>query len=99
MPVVLSLSGPPITAQTGGGFCEADICASDFKGMYEQSEASLHAAVQALSDDQFAGFDIALFEGANFDIREPYERYQSFALNRVGETGYNNPLLNIYRAR
>lgn len=49
--------------------------------------------------EQFQGFGVALFEGSQFDIRQPHEQFQFFALNRVGETGYNNPILNIYRAR
>ena len=99
MPVILALNGPPITAQTGGGFCEADICPSDFKGMYEQTEAALDSAIRSMTPQQFVGFGVALFEGSHFDIRDPYERFNSFALNRVGETGYNNPVLNIYRAQ
>lgn len=97
-PVVLTLNGPPITAQTAGGVCEADICPSDFKGMYHQAEAVLDGALQYLSIEQLKGFGVSLFEGAHFDIRKPYERYRPFALNRVAETGYNNPVLNIYRA-
>ena len=98
LPVILSLNGPPITAQTGGGFRKADICPSDFKGMYEQTEAALDSALRSLTSRQFVGFGVALFEGSHFDIRDPYERFDSYALNRVGETGYNNPVLNIYRA-
>ena len=99
VPVVISLNGPPVTAQTGGAFCEAEICPSDFKGMYNQSEAMLHAALRSLTREQFRGFGVSLFEGAHFDIRQPYEDFPGFSLNRVGETGYNNPVLNIYRAR
>lgn len=99
VPVVLFLNGPPITAQTGGEFCEAEICPSDFRGAYEQIEAALDAALNHLSVEQFRGFAVALFEGSHFDIREPHEQFPGFALNRVGETGYNNPVLNIYRAR
>ena len=40
-----------------------------------------------------------MFEGSHFDIRDPYEQFRSFSLNRVGEAGYNNPVLNIYRAQ
>ena len=98
MPVVLSLHGPPIAAQTGGGFCEAQICPSDFKGMYEQAEAILDAAIRSIPRDQLVGFGVSLFEGSQFDIREPYEAFDGFSLNRVGETGYNNPILNVYRA-
>ena len=98
-PVVLSLNGPPITAQTGGGFCEAEICPSDFRGMYDQTESVLDAAMRHLSRDQLEGFGVSLFEGSHFDIRSPYEEYAGFSLNRVGETGYNNPVLNIYRAQ
>jgi hypothetical protein len=99
IPVVLYLNGPPITAQTGGPPCEADICPSDFRGTYEQIEATLDAALHHLSPEQFRGFGVALFDGAHFDIREPHEQFPGFPLNRVGETGYNNPVLNIYRTR
>ncbi len=99
LPVLVTLNGPPITAQTGGPFCEADICPSDFSGMYRQAEAILNAALQSLTADQLAGFGVSVFEGSHFDIRDPYEKFVGFALNRVGETGYNNPVLNAYRAR
>jgi len=99
MPVILHLLGPPISAQTGSEFCEGDICPSDFKGMYEQAEAALLSALENLSPQQFQGYGIALFEGSHFDIREPHEAFEHFTLNRVGETGYNNPVLNIYRSK
>ena len=67
--------------------------------MYEQSEAALSSALQSFSPEQLLGFGISIFEGSHFDIRKPYEGFGSFSLNRVGETGYNNPVLNIYRAR
>ncbi len=98
-PVVLAASGPPITANTGGHFCEADICEADFKGTYDQTEAWLTAAVAALAPGQLRGFGAALFEGSHFDIRDPHEEFGGFALNRAAETGYNNPVLNIWRAR
>jgi hypothetical protein len=97
--VLLMLSGGPITAQTEGGFCEADICASDFRGAFDQTEAWPGAAIDHLSSQQFVGFGVAIFDGSHFDIREPYEQFSGFPLNRAGETGYNNPVLNIYRAQ
>ena len=99
LPVVLYLSGPPITASTGGGFCEAEICPSDFRGAYEQAEAVLDEALAALGPQRLRGLGVALFEGSQFDLRRPYERFASFSLNRVGETGFNSPVLNAYRAR
>lgn len=99
MPVLLMLSGGPITAQTEGEFCEADICASDFRGAFDQTEAWPGAAIDHLSSQQFVGFGVAIFDGSHFDIREPYEQFSGFPLNRAGETGYNNPVLNIYRAQ
>jgi len=99
LPVILMLSGPPLTAQTGGAFCEAEICASDFSTAYAQIEAWLGAALDTIPPEQFAGLGLALFDGAQFDIREPYEQYEFYELNRVGETGYNHPAVNIYRAR
>ena len=98
MPVIIMAGGPPITSVTSGGGCEAEICPSDFGLAYEQVELWLSAALDSLSTEQFRGFGSALFEGAHFDIREPYEEY-SFPLNRVGETGYNHPALNIWRAQ
>ncbi|HJM88955.1 MAG TPA: hypothetical protein QF624_04915 [Dehalococcoidia bacterium] len=98
-PVLLMASGPPLASQTEGGFCEADICPSDFRGAFNQTEAWLGAALDHLTTDQFRGFGAAIFEGSHFDIRTPFEQYASFPLNRVGETGYNDPALNIYRAQ
>lgn len=96
-PVMLFLTGGPIAAQTTGIFCEADICASDFIGAYEMAEGTLAAALEVLTTEQFRGFGVATFEGAHFDIRNPYEDF-GFPLNRVGETGYNHPILNVWRA-
>ena len=59
----------------------------------------LHAALQSLSPEQFLGLGVTLFEGSHFDIREPYENFFSLLLNREGETGYNNPVPNIYWAQ
>ena len=98
-PVVIMLPGPPLTTQTGGAFCEAEICPSDFAIAYAQTEGLLDAALDAIPPDQFVGFGLAMFDGAHFDIREPYEHYDFYSLNRAGETGYNNPVVNIYRAR
>jgi len=98
-PVVLFLNGPPITAQTGGEFCQADVYPSDFEAAFDQGEAALYAALEHLTPEQFLGFGVALFDGSHFDIREPIESFTGFALNRAGETGYNHPMLNIYRAR
>ncbi len=96
-PAMLILNGGPIEAQTIGTFCEADICASDFAGAYEMAEGALAAALDVFSPEQLRGFGIATFEGSHFDIREPYEDL-GFPLNRVGETGYNHPILNVWRA-
>lgn len=98
-PVLLMLPGPPLTAQTGGAFCEAEICPSDFSTAYTQIEAWLGAALDTIPREQFVGFGLAMFDGAHFDIREPYEQYEFYDLNRVGETGYNHPVSNIYRAQ
>lgn len=98
-PVILFLAGPPITAQTGGEFCEAEICPSDFAGAYRMAEGALTAALDTLSPGQLRGFGAALFEGSHFDLRDPYENFGTFSLNRVAETGYNHPVLNLWRAR
>lgn len=97
-PVLLFLSGPPIEALTSGVFCEADVCLSDFAGSYEMAEATLTAALEAFTPDQLDGFGVALFEGSHFDIRHPIEEF-GFPLNRVAETGYNQPILNVWRAQ
>jgi hypothetical protein len=99
MPVVLTLNGPPITSQTGSDFCEADICPSDFAGMYNLAEAALTTAMDAFTPEQLRGFGVSMFEGSHFDIRQPYETFPGFSLNRVGETGFNNPILNVYLAQ
>ena len=98
-PVILMSSGLPIAAATGAEEgCEAEICASDFDASYEQFEAWLTAALDAFPPGQIVGIGTALFEGSHFDIRKPYESLGGLNLNRVGETGYNNPTLNIWRA-
>ncbi len=98
-PVVLMAAGPPITAQTGAGaFCEAEICPSDFDAAYTQFEAWLGAAIDAFDTDRLLGVGIALYEGSHFDLRRPVEQFAGFGLNRVGETGYNHPGLNVWRA-
>lgn len=95
-PVMLFLTGGPLAAQTGGTFCEADICPSDFVGAYEMAEGALDAGLEFFSPAQFQGFGVALFEGSHFDIRSPFEDV-GYPLNRVGETGYNHPILNVWR--
>ncbi|MGD8758680.1 MAG: hypothetical protein PVJ07_00350 [Anaerolineales bacterium] len=95
---MLILNGPPIKAQTGGQFCEPEVCPSDFRGTSDQSEAALHPALQLISRAQFLGVGVALFDSSHFDIRSPIECFTNFALNCSGETGYNHPMLNIYRA-
>lgn len=96
-PVVLE-SGGTLTAFTEAVGCEADYCETDFKYSYLYSETAIKAVQENLGN-QFAGVGVKLFEGAHFDIRNPVENKSGFELNRVGETGYNNPVLNIYTAR
>ena len=79
--------------------CEAEICPSGVKGMYEQTEGVLDAAIRAPSPGQLIGLGVATFEGSHLAIREPYQTLGDIPLNRVGETGYNNPVPNIYRAQ
>ncbi len=98
--VILTTGGPPIASTTGSaGFCEAEICPSDFDAAYEQFESWLSAALDAFPASQLVGIGTSLFEGSHFDIRDPYEDFAGFSLNRVGETGYNHPALNVWRAR
>lgn len=98
LPVVLHLNGPPLRMSTGGPRCEADICPADFRGAFEQGEAVLDEALRAFAPGQLRGFGVALFDGSHFDIRHPYERFTGFSLNRAGETGFDSPVLNVYRA-
>lgn len=85
-----------LLAQTTGQFCEADVCTSDFAGTYDQTEAWFLAALDAFAAGQVVGFSAAIFDGSHFDILAPYEHYDGYSLNRSGETGFNNPALNIY---
>ena len=98
LPVVL-VGGGQLAGSTKGTFCEADICLSDFHNAYNQTEAWMRAALEAFPPEQLAGFGIAGYDGTHFDIRDPYEQFELFPLNRSGETGYNSPALNVYRAR
>lgn len=99
MPMVLLMGGPPIEAQTGGGACEGDICLSDFDGAYAIAEAALAAGLDAIAPADFRGFGLALYEGSHFDVMDPFEMFDLFPLNRVGETGYNHPVTNIWLTR
>ena len=98
LPVII-VGGGQLEGSTKGIFCEADVCASDFHNAYNQAEAWMTSALDAFPPEQIAGFGIAGYDGAHFDIREPYEQFELFPLNRSGETGYNSPALNVYRAR
>ena len=80
-------------------FCEAEICVSDFKFGFEQPEAWMNAALDVFAPGQIVGFALGMSDGAHFDIRDPYEQFEQFAMNRSGETGYNAPALNVYRAQ
>ena len=80
-------------------FCEAEICASDFRYGYEHPEAWMNAALEAFAPGQIKGFAIGMYDGGHFDVRDPYEQFEFLSLNRSGETGYNAPALNVYRAQ
>ncbi len=96
-PVVVMGAGPPITAQTGaGGFCEAEVCPSDFDASYDQFVAWLDASM-ATFGERLVGVGIPMFDGSHFDIRDPIETFPRYGLNRVGETGFNHPGLNPWR--
>lgn len=97
-PVHLMVGGPPLTGMTIAEFCEADICTSDFGPAFDQIEAALEAALNSFAPGQVTGLSVALFDGAHYDILDPYEQIDVVRLNRSGETGYNSPILNIYRA-
>ncbi|MGD2252622.1 MAG: hypothetical protein PVF70_06885 [Anaerolineales bacterium] len=43
--MVLFIGGPPITAHTGGLFCELEVWPSDCQGTSDQAEAAIHAAL------------------------------------------------------
>lgn len=99
MPVVIAPRGAPLETVVTGAFCEASICPSAFSAYYRAYEPAIQTMLSRFAPGQVKNFAIPTFEGAHFDIRQPYERYEGFSLNRVGETGFNNPLLNLYSAR
>lgn len=82
-----------------GGFCEAEICPSDFSDYVSAFESVVEATLDAFPSDRLEGFGIPIFDGAHFDIRNPYETIGGLSLNRAGETGFNNPLMNLYYAQ
>jgi hypothetical protein len=98
-PVHLMVGGPPITGFTISDYCESDICAADFGPAFDQVEAWLVAALDSFAPGQVTRFSSALFDGAHYDILDPYEDVDGLRLNRAAETGYNSPILNIYRAK
>lgn len=98
-PVHLMVGGPPVTGVTISEFCEAEICTADFGPAYDQAEAWLDAAMRSFKPGQVTGLSVALFDGAHYDILDPYEKIGPLHLNRAAETGYNSPILNIYRSQ
>ena len=92
MPVIVSPWAGPMDFYTVGGFCEGEICLSAFEDYYTMNEALFDQALASFPIDQIESFVIPLVDGGHFDIRDPQEG----GVNRVGETGFNNPLLNIY---
>ena len=99
LPVWLSPWAGPMDFYAAGTFCEAEVCASDFTAYYALNEALFDAALNVFPVSQIQAFVIPLFDGSHFDIRDPQELRGGIRLNRVGETGFNNPLLNIYLSR
>ncbi len=91
--------GSPVSANTGGEFCEADVCPGDFSAAYAYAEAVLLAGDEFLTATQFTGFGVALFDGAQVDIRQPIEDFGDFELNQLAEAAAFNPVLNIWRTR
>ncbi len=100
MPVILTSFWGPMEFATTGEFCEAEVCASGFSDYYAVHETLILAMLDAFPLEQLEAFGVALFDGgAHFDIREPQESRGGTMLNRVGETGFNNPLMNLYLTR
>jgi hypothetical protein len=95
-PVVLAVHWGPMTFFSTGEFCEAQICPSDFSNYFSLLEPTVRAMTTSFAPGQVKGFALPMFDGAHFDIRAPQEQSGGIDLNRVGETGYNNPLLNLY---
>ncbi len=77
-------------------YTEGEICTSAFGDYFTINEALFDAALTHFPFDQIKAFVIPLVDGSHFDIRDPHELVTGMGLNRVGETGFNNPLLNIY---
>ena len=99
-PVVLSAGAGPMQFAVDGVFCEAEVCTSAFSDYYSAYEKAVVAMLEAFEPGQVEGFGVALFDGgSHFDIREPYEERGGLLLNRVGETGFNSPLMNLFLAR
>lgn len=89
----------PMSFYTEGLFCEGEICASTFGDYYSINEALFDAALTHFQFEQIEALLIPLLDGGHFDIRDPQDLEAGGNLNRVGETAFNNPLLNIYFSR
>lgn len=99
LPIILVAHSSPMRFALDSAFCEAEVCTSAFSDHYATYEGAIDAMLDAFGPGQVRGFGVSLIDGGiHFDIREPYELRQGLWLNRVGETGYNNPLLNLYLA-
>lgn len=81
------------------GFCEAEICPSAFTAYYEMFEPAISVIQSEVPQNRLVGFGVPMFDGGHFDILDPYEQLGSIQLNRVGETGFNNPFMNLYYGR
>jgi hypothetical protein len=100
MPVIISANGGPMRFVVDGEPCEAELCAPAFADYYAAYEPVVSTMLAAFEPGQVRGFGVSTFDGGvHFDIRNPVEQYPGFSLNRVGETGFNSPLLNLYLAR
>ncbi len=88
--------GPMTHVLEPDGFCEAEVCPSAFSRYYHAFEPAIHAILETFTPGRVTGFGIPIFDGAHFDIRSPYETVGGLELNRVAETGFNNPLMGLY---
>lgn len=98
LPIVQVLQAPVSVVNAEGDQCEAEYCPSNFEVSFRLNEALLEVALET-AGNQLAGIAVKTFEGAHFDIRNPVEDRSGYELNRIGETGYNNPILNVYAAQ
>lgn len=93
-PIIVVPWAGQMTFYWEGTGCEGVICESDFTRYYSLNEAIFKSSIAHFTPSQLKAFSFGNFDANMFDIKDPHNK-----VNKAGEAGYNNPLLNIWASR